>query len=133
RLNPNSKMAFETGSRTVGSLAIRNRNTGMNIEYRNYLELFARMTMRKHMFGLSMFDKDDEKRMNIKLERVKYWLSVGAQPSESVESLLFRSGLQVKRKGGLSGVDTPNQEQSANDKEADGVSPEAVFSIGLQV
>nr|AHC70250.1 ribosomal protein S16 [Trifolium pratense] len=78
-------------------------------------------------------DKEDEKRLNIKLERVKYWLSVGAQPSESVETLLFRSGLQVKRKGGLSGVDTPNQEQSANDKEVDGVSAEAVFSIGLQV
>ncbi|GAU25853.1 hypothetical protein TSUD_31180 [Trifolium subterraneum] len=75
-------------------------------------------------------DKDDEKRLNIKLERVKYWLSVGAQPSDTVESLLFRSGLQVRKE---SGVDTPNQEQSANDKEADGVSPEAVFSIGLQV
>ncbi|KAK2455977.1 hypothetical protein P8452_03046 [Trifolium repens] len=80
-------------------------------------------------------DKDDEKRLNIKLERVKYWLSVGARPSETVETLLFRSGLEVKRKGGLFGnypVDTPNQEQSANDK-VDGISPEAVFSIGLQV
>lgn len=74
--------------------------------------------------------------MNIKLERVKYWLSVGAQPSEPVESLLFKAGLQVKRKGGRSGsnpVDTPNKEQPSNDKEVDGVSPEAVFSIGLQV
>jgi hypothetical protein len=81
-----------------------------------------------------------------------------------VETLLFRSGLEVKRKGGLFGnypVDTPNQEQSANDKVDGkltllpfeslsvlflvslffsyhllfilGVSPEAVFSIGLQV
>lgn len=97
----------------------------------------------------------------------RYWLSVGAQPSEPVESLLFKAGLQVKRKGGRSGsnpVDTPNKEQPSNDKEVDGkltllhfdcesrlvlflgsffftfhlqfilgVSPEAVFSIGLQV
>lgn len=80
--------------------------------------------------------KDDEKRVNIKLERVKYWLSVGAQPSEPVESLLFKAGLQMKRKGGLSGsypVDTPNEEQPSNDKEVDGVSAEAVLSIGLQV
>jgi len=94
----------------------------------------------------------------------RYWLSVGAQPSEPVESLLFKAGLQMKRKGGRYPVDTPNEEQPSNDKEVDGkltllhfecesrlvlflgslffsfhlqfilgVSPEAVFSIGLQV
>ena len=37
--------------------------------------------------------KDDDKRMSLKLERIKYWLSVGAKPSEPVEHLLFRAGL----------------------------------------
>ncbi|XP_058744891.1 small ribosomal subunit protein bS16cy-like [Vicia villosa] len=73
--------------------------------------------------------KDDEKRMSIKLERVKYWLSVGAQPSEPVESLLFRAGLQTKRKGG----NYLEQPIEANANEADGISREAVLSIGLQV
>ncbi|KAL5068416.1 hypothetical protein RYX36_019303 [Vicia faba] len=73
--------------------------------------------------------KDDEKRVSIKLERVKYWLSVGAQPSETVDSLLFRAGLQTKRKGGK----YPKQPVEADANEADGISPEAVLSIGLQV
>ncbi|CAL0325528.1 unnamed protein product [Lupinus luteus] len=72
--------------------------------------------------------KDDEKRMALKLERVKYWLSVGAQPSETVESLLARAGL-VTDEAPL------DQEQPANASQNDdnGVSPEAIFSIGLQV
>ncbi|CAK8572133.1 unnamed protein product [Lathyrus sativus] len=72
--------------------------------------------------------KDDEKQLSIKLERVKYWLSVGAQPSERVKSLLFHSGLPLKRKGYY-----PEQPVDANANEADGISPEAVLSIGLQV
>ncbi|GKV47884.1 hypothetical protein SLEP1_g54738 [Rubroshorea leprosula] len=45
--------------------------------------------------------------MGLNFERVKYWLSVGAQPSEPVQHLLFRSGLlppppmvAIGRKGG---------------------------------
>ena len=33
-------------------------------------------------------EKDDAKAVNIKEDRVKYWLSVGAQPSNTVSYLL---------------------------------------------
>ncbi|CAA6672167.1 unnamed protein product [Spirodela intermedia] len=46
-------------------------------------------------------------RMGLNFDRVKYWLSVGAQPSEPVQRLLFRAGLLppppmlvLARKGG---------------------------------
>ncbi|EXB38862.1 37S ribosomal protein S16 [Morus notabilis] len=52
--------------------------------------------------------QDGGKRMGLNFERVKYWLSVGAQPSEPVQRLLFRAGLlppppmvAMGRKGGL--------------------------------
>ncbi|XP_061364988.1 small ribosomal subunit protein bS16cy-like [Gastrolobium bilobum] len=94
--------------------------------------------------------KDSDKRMGLTVERVKYWLSVGAQPSDTVESLLFQAGLlppppivTMGHQGGpwdkfpvdaLNGH-TLNQEQPANSdhKEDDGISPEAIFAIGLQV
>ncbi|XP_074275331.1 small ribosomal subunit protein bS16m/bS16c [Silene latifolia] len=51
---------------------------------------------------------DNQKRMGINFDRIKYWLSVGAQPSDPVERLLFRAGilppppmLSMGRKGGL--------------------------------
>ncbi|KAL1215726.1 Small ribosomal subunit protein bS16cy [Cardamine amara subsp. amara] len=37
--------------------------------------------------------KDDAKRVSLKFDRIKYWLSVGAQPTDSVENMLFRAGL----------------------------------------
>lgn len=36
---------------------------------------------------------DGAKEVRMKVDRVKYWLSVGAQPSERVSYLLWRSGL----------------------------------------
>ncbi|RAL37408.1 hypothetical protein DM860_000102 [Cuscuta australis] len=51
--------------------------------------------------------KDGEKQMSIKCERVRYWLSVGAQATDPVQRLLFRAGvlpltpvMAVGRKGG---------------------------------
>ncbi len=38
-------------------------------------------------------DKDESKQVNLKLDRCAYWLSVGAQPSRTVASLLRKSGL----------------------------------------
>lgn len=35
-----------------------------------------------------------EKTFSVDLERVKYWISVGAQPSDSVAALLKRNGLE---------------------------------------
>ncbi|KAK9107832.1 hypothetical protein Syun_023843 [Stephania yunnanensis] len=37
--------------------------------------------------------KDGDKRMGLNFDRVKYWLSVGAKPSEPVQRILFRAEL----------------------------------------
>ncbi len=42
--------------------------------------------------------KDTEKQLRVNRERVEYWLSVGAQPSQTVKSLLKRAGIAVKGK-----------------------------------
>ncbi|KAJ7959079.1 30s ribosomal protein s16, chloroplastic [Quillaja saponaria] len=51
----------------------------------------------KHLEVLGYYNplpgQDGGKRMGLNFERVKYWLSVGAQPSEPVQRILFRSGL----------------------------------------
>jgi len=41
---------------------------------------------------------DEDKKVIIKKERVEYWLSVGAQPSETVASLCRNAGIQVPKK-----------------------------------
>jgi len=40
--------------------------------------------------------KDAEKQINLDRERIEYWLSVGAQPSETVRELLTKQGFTVK-------------------------------------
>lgn len=37
----------------------------------------------------------DGKIVNLKADRVKYWLSVGAQPTETAASLLRKSGIEI--------------------------------------
>ncbi|KAL0014980.1 hypothetical protein SO802_002049 [Lithocarpus litseifolius] len=65
----------------------------------------------KHLEVLGYYNplpgQDGGKRMGLNFERVKYWLSVGAQPSEPVQRVLFRAGLlppppmmAMGRKGG---------------------------------
>ena len=39
----------------------------------------------------------DEKKVNVDVERVNYWLNVGAQPSDTVRSLLRRAGVLKQR------------------------------------
>ena len=49
---------------------------------------------------LGLYDplqKDPEKQINFKRERIEYWLSVGAVPSETVANLLETAGILVKR------------------------------------
>lgn len=41
-------------------------------------------------------EKDVEKQVVIDLDRAKYWLDQGAQPSETVSSLLKRKGFEHK-------------------------------------
>jgi small subunit ribosomal protein S16 len=37
--------------------------------------------------------KEPDKQISLKRERVEYWLSVGAQPSETVRQILKRRGI----------------------------------------
>ena len=42
-------------------------------------------------------EKDEAKRETLKKDRIEYWLSVGAQPSEKVAVILKRHGIAVGR------------------------------------
>ncbi|MBI4427015.1 MAG: 30S ribosomal protein S16 [Candidatus Magasanikbacteria bacterium] len=39
-----------------------------------------------------------EKKLELKIDRVKYWLSVGAQPSNTVHNLLLKNGVIAEGK-----------------------------------
>ena len=41
---------------------------------------------------------DPEKQTNLNVERARYWLSVGAQASETVASILKKHGLKARTK-----------------------------------
>ncbi len=41
--------------------------------------------------------KDEEKQVSLKRERIEYWLSVGAKPTETVASILRRNGIDAPR------------------------------------
>ena len=38
-------------------------------------------------------EKEQEKQVTLKRERIEYWLSVGAQPSNTVRNMLKRNGI----------------------------------------
>ncbi len=42
-------------------------------------------------------EKDESKKVVLKKERIEYWLSVGAQPSETVASILKKNEIAVKK------------------------------------
>ena len=48
----------------------------------------------------------DDKKVRLNAERVQYWLSVGAQPSETVRSFLKKAGLL--KKPVVAAKDTPS-------------------------
>jgi small subunit ribosomal protein S16 len=50
----------------------------------------------EHLGIYDPIEKDAEKAIKLDLERAKYWLDVGAQPSETVSSLLKKKGLEHK-------------------------------------
>nr|QKY65194.1 chloroplast 30S ribosomal protein S16-2 [Passiflora auriculata] len=63
--------------------------------------------------------KDDPKRLRLKVDLVQYWLSVGAQPSDTVRGILLRAGVlkppsmvvMGNKKGpNAEAVDTPESE-----------------------
>ncbi len=41
-------------------------------------------------------EKDEEKKVVLKRERIEYWLSVGAQPTETVASILKKNKIGIK-------------------------------------
>ena len=43
-------------------------------------------------------EADPDKQAELKLDRIQYWLSVGAQPSDTVADLLKRRGIAVGAK-----------------------------------
>ena len=49
--------------------------------------------------------RDPEKQVSLKVDRIKYWLSVGAQPSETVADLLKRHGVAAAKP-----TETPGRE-----------------------
>jgi len=42
----------------------------------------------------------EDKQLVVDAERVKHWLGVGAQPTETVKSLLKRAGIDISKKAG---------------------------------
>jgi len=59
--------------------------------------------------------QSDEQKLNVNAERATYWLSVGAQPSDTVRSLLRRAGVlkavheaRVARKRAAAAVALPD-------------------------
>lgn len=42
-------------------------------------------------------EEDDAKKYVIKKERIEYWISVGAKPSETVASILVKHGISFKK------------------------------------
>ena len=41
-------------------------------------------------------EKDAAKAVNLKVDRIQYWLSTGAQPSDTVRTLLTKAGIVCK-------------------------------------
>ncbi len=42
-------------------------------------------------------EKEEEKKVVLKKERIEYWISVGAKPSETVASILKKNGIAFKK------------------------------------
>ena len=59
-------------------------------------------------------NKDPEKQVNVRLERAEYWLSVGAQASDTVRSMIRKA----KRDAKFRHPDTIAAEQAAAETEA---------------
>ncbi|KAM7276616.1 hypothetical protein ACFE04_018482 [Oxalis oulophora] len=54
-------------------------------------------------------NEDEIKKMALQYDRIQYWLSVGAQPTDAVERLLFRAGLVPPRSMVVTGTKTQGQ------------------------
>ncbi len=60
---------------------------------------------------------EEEKKYVLNRDRITYWLSVGAKPSPTVQSMLLKSGIQVP--GAAKAAPTPEEkEKHKRDREA---------------
>ncbi|MBL7222203.1 MAG: 30S ribosomal protein S16 [Phycisphaerae bacterium] len=81
-------------------MAVRLRLKMMGRRHRSFFRLSA-MDSRVPRNGRSIEElgwydpnaKTPEKQVSLNRERIEYWLSVGAQPSETVSDLLKRNGI----------------------------------------
>ncbi len=67
----------------VGAFDNRTRREGKAIEY---------------LGTYDPLNPSEDAQYSLKEDRVKYWLSVGAQPSETVRSLIRKSGIELPQK-----------------------------------
>ncbi len=42
----------------------------------------------------NVLEKNDEQKYDLNIDRLKYWLSVGAKPSETVASIIKKLGIK---------------------------------------
>ncbi len=81
---------------------VRLRLKRMGRTHRPYYRLNA-MDQRTKRDGKSIeqlghfdpLERDEAKQFDCKEDRVRYWLSVGAQPSETVAALLKKAGIEA--------------------------------------
>jgi small subunit ribosomal protein S16 len=55
--------------------------------------------------------KDDSNRVSLKTDRIEYWISTGAQPTDKVEKLIKAAGIATKVSKAV--VSTPKTEKKA--------------------
>lgn len=85
-------------------MAVKLRMKRFGRKHRSYFRLNA-MDSRSPRDGrvieeLGKYDpleKDPAKAVQLKRDRIEYWLGVGAQPSETVVKLLVSNGIAVKK------------------------------------
>ena len=71
---------------------------------------------------------DQEQQLSLKADRVQYWLSKGAQPSDTVRDLLRRNGIDVvvgNGKSSKTGVSSGKADPQATAAPQDSVEPSA--------
>jgi small subunit ribosomal protein S16 len=61
-------------------------------------------------------ESDKDKQVSLDLDRVKHWLDVGAIPSETVSTLIKRSGMEHK----MLRLPRPGKPKKAEEDKADG-------------
>lgn len=57
-------------------------------------------------------NKDADKQINLNLERIDYWVSVGAKPSDTVRSLIKKARKAVPAEAAAAPAEAPAEEAS---------------------